>query len=296
MPSATAASIAAAISADVAVEAEAGGGDGQRLVVAEVGGRRDAGEREHAVRSVVVAGCDPGDVRCVEGPVERRVERSRRVPIRRLGRSEGLLHDHLRRRGLRLAFRESCGIRQPLWIEERMIRVDAVVDHPDLHAVPCGRERRPPELVGADHLRPLVEQLASRDRGAANRERVVGHVGPDLGDPGNVRQELDVRGRHDEREAVGDDPVAPAHPGRRDRRNDVVLGSSLCRLELPDVVPVRRRGERPAKGCQRWCVQGYDHLGHRHRRSCQPAAGDRCGRQGRDRKEDDPSQSADERT
>ena len=78
----------------------------------------------------------------------------------------------------------------------------------DLHPLARGREARAPELVGADHLRPLVERARARDRRPRDGERVVGEVRPDLRDARDRREPADVAGRDDEREPVGDEPVA----------------------------------------------------------------------------------------
>ena len=58
----------------VAVEAEAGGGDRQRLVVPEIGVGRDAGERQRAVGRGVSPAAIPGNVGGVEGAVLGRIE------------------------------------------------------------------------------------------------------------------------------------------------------------------------------------------------------------------------------
>src|SRR5439155_883641 len=60
-------------------------------------------------------------------------------------------------------FREAGWVGQSGRIEERMPLVDALVDDRDLHAVPCGRERRAPERRRADQPRGAVERGVVRD-------------------------------------------------------------------------------------------------------------------------------------
>src|SRR5438477_10750463 len=95
----------------VPVGAEVGGQDQERLVVAEVGVRRDTRDGGRTRARSMIAGGDAGDMCGMEGL--RRIERIRRVLPRRRAGGEGTLHDYLRRRELRLAFREARRVAQP---------------------------------------------------------------------------------------------------------------------------------------------------------------------------------------
>ena len=121
----------------------------------------------------VVAGRDAGDV----GRVERVLTGSNGTFAYfhdRVRRRERPLDDHLGRRVLDLALREPGRVLETGRIEERMGRVEAVVDDPDLHAVPGGLEVRAPQGVRrrSRPSRPV----------SADGERVVAHVRPDLRD------------------------------------------------------------------------------------------------------------------
>ena len=184
----------------VAVEPEAGGRDGQGLVVAEVRVRRDAGEQG-----------GPAPAR------RARRRRSRRHASRGTnwsGRTALAAYFHVGDGGVNVRctitfgvascvwpFGNPGGYWKPLGLKYGMVGLDTVVDDPDLHPVAGRLEVRAPELVGADLLRAEL-----------HRERVVANVRPDLRDARNVCELRDLRAREDDGEAVRDEPVAPADP------------------------------------------------------------------------------------
>ena len=142
-------------------------GDAERLVVAEVGA---GGCREPEAPVRVGACCFPPLCRRRECRGRRgRGRTAPRVGVGRCRGSERPRDDHLRRRIRGLTLRKAGRICLPCRREERVRLVDSVVDDPDLHSLPCGRESRPPHGRRADDLRCLVEQC------------VVADTRPDLG-------------------------------------------------------------------------------------------------------------------
>ena len=113
--------------------------------------------------------------------------------------------------------------------------VDAVVDDPDLDPGSVGLERRSGEVAGVD----------GRAVGAGGR--AVGGPGHDASYTRQRPQPGEGGTRGDHREAVRDDPVAPAHDGageRRVERHDeaVLLPVEPGTSPRPGVV-----GERPPR-------------------------------------------------
>ena len=96
----------------------------------------------------------------------------------------------------------------------------------------------PPDGRRADHLRRPVEQ------------RVVADARPDLRDPGDACELVELGARDDDGEAVEHDAEAPAHAGGGNRGVDPRLQRTLRDVEAPQVVPARRRA-RAAAGCGR---------------------------------------------
>ena len=108
--------------------------------------------------------------------------------------------------------------------------VDAVVDHADLDPVARGRERGPPDLRRADHLRALVERAV-----VADALLHLAHAG-NRRDPRRC-----VCGRHDG-EAVQHQLVAPADARARDDGADAGCDARLLALDLG--AGMRTLGER----------------------------------------------------
>ena len=184
----------------VAVQPDVGHGrNGQDPVVAEVGPRRDPGQRGSTAAEghlrPVVPGRDPGDVRAVLRllGIERELGEARAGG----GGREGSSRDHLRGRVGGLALRKAGWHRIPGGIEERMPVVDAVVDDPDLHPLARGRQPGAPEGGRADGGRAPVEL------GPVARAPVHG------GDAVDLLQPSDGTGGDDDRKRVHDDPVTP---------------------------------------------------------------------------------------
>ena len=185
--------------------------------------RGDPGDVEAVRVRVGVAGGDARDVRAVVVDVVDSDEGECLDRIRRPRRGERPRDDDLWRRVGRVPFREAGWVGQSGRIEERMPLVDALVDDRDLHAVPCGRERRAPERRRADQPRGAVERGVVRD------------AWPDPGDAADPREPGDVSCRRDDGEPVDDDGVVPAHVRGRDRALDP-------------------RGERPLRGLELMAV------------------------------------------
>ena len=156
----------------------------QAAVVAEPGLRRDTREPAHLGpselarrRHAEVAGEDARDVGAVarDAGVERQAIRAGCA-----GRRERAGDDHLAVRVGAVAAREAGRILQALRREERVVHVDAVVDHADLDACSAPGELGAPDGGRADHL------------GHGVRERVVGEVRVDGRDARHPSQRRDL--------------------------------------------------------------------------------------------------------
>ena len=121
------------------------------------------------------------------------------VAVAGAGRRERARDDDFRVGEARLALREAGRHCVAAGIEERVRVIDARVDDPDLHALPCGVERGAPEPGRADRLRRGVElrlEAACVVDVPDARESLAGAGGGGL--------------REHHREAVRHKPVAPA--------------------------------------------------------------------------------------
>ena len=132
--------------------------------------------------------------------------------------------------------------------------VDAVVDQPDLDALPRRGEGLPPERRGADQGRSRVRRLGGARFGNV-AQRVIRHRRPD----GRARQRAQARQiglGEDDRDAVERDPVVPADAGCRNRHGEPRRECALRRGQRPEVGDRRRRahghGVTPSRrGCER---------------------------------------------
>ena len=148
MPSATAASMAATISAALPSSPTSRiGRDGERLVVAEIRARSDARKPgTTGRRRVRISGSDAGDV----GRMTRLkgIERLPRVLPGGSGRRKCPCHDHLRGRIGDLSSGEARRHRVAGRREVGVPLVDAVVDDRDLHPLTLVREAGLPRRPG----------------------------------------------------------------------------------------------------------------------------------------------------
>ena len=243
----------------VAVQAHLGRWDREHLVVADVRARCHAREAPAVHGDAGVTGRDPGDMRAVPGVLG--VERLAGVPPGRRPRREGPGHDHLRVRVRRLALREAGRHRVAARREEGVVLLDAVVHDPDAHPVAGRRQVGAPERRRADHLRRAVEA------GGVARRR------PDARHARDACELAQTPLRHDDREAVEHDAVAPAHAGAGDAL-DAALDLPPAAVELAQVAGARgrahvdpaqlgRRRQHPARahgGRERGPVERDDHL------------------------------------
>ncbi len=143
-------------------------------------------------------------------------ERKPHARRRRAGlRSERSSDDHLRGRESLLTLGKARRHRVPGRIEVRMLGVDARVDDPDLDSLARGVERRSPERGGADLLW----------RGGGLRRVAPG--GQDVANAMQAAEACDVVSGQREREAVGDEPVAPPDSRRRDLRRELLAEGAL---------------------------------------------------------------------
>ena len=219
----------------------------EHLVVPEVCARRDARNPPAASRRRVrISGGDTCDVRAVARVVVR--ERDARARRGRALRREDPRDDHLRRREALLALRKSGRHRVASRVEEGMAGVDPRVDDPDLHALPRSVEPLAPEGWRADLLR-CRRQL-----------RRIAAGGENVANTRNGAQPWELGARKGEREAVRDEPVAPADLGGRES------GSQLL-PEHPLLACDRRMAARCPRERRR--LEQHDDLRalHGHRRS-----------------------------
>ena len=222
----------------VAVEPEARRRDRQRLVVAEVRARRDARE-EDAPRPR----CRGRPRRC-----RRRGSRgtSRCCSGRRASPRTSTCGRRRRERALRRSPSASCSVREALREAGRIREagrrevgvagLDPVVDDrrsssrcPGSRAsAPRACRRRSSAARGCERSGEMRE----RRRRASGRST----FGQTLATPGTCASAANLGARHDDREAVGDEAVAPADLSARDRGADVALGRPPA--------PPRARGRR----------------------------------------------------
>ena len=212
--------------------------------------------------------------------------------VRRRGGRERALHDHLRRRELRLALREARRIREAGRVEVRVGRLEAVVDDPDLHAVAGGREGRRPRACRRRSAPGRLDRRAARGSARSARPSPT---------PGHVREQRRVCERgQDDGEAVRDEPVAPADLRGRDRRDWMRSRERACAAASSRAiggVAAPTASDRP-NDASGGAFERDDDLGRRDRAArAETVAGENDGGRGRrDEKDDEPLQSADERT
>ena len=181
--------------------------------------RGDAADSQPVREGVRVPGCDPGDVCGVSGLL--RIERLPRVTPRRPGRRERARHDDLCRRERELPLRESVRCDVAGGVEEGVRLVDAVVDDPDLDPGTRVGERGAGDVTGTDRGRIRAGQ------------HPIGRRAVDVTYARKAAETVDVRGRQDDRDAVRDEPVAPAHRRVRDRRMERGREAALLGVDSP---------------------------------------------------------------
>ena len=276
MPSATAASIAAAISALLPSSPKSGRRDGERLVVADVGVR--ARRRKACCRRPACRGRRP---RCPRR-ASRGTTRSGRTASTRTSTSATAARTCAARSpsGSCTAvcpFGNPGGYWKPVGLKYGWRRVEAVVDDPDLHPVPGGLEVRAPELVGADLLRA---ELGRRARGSGRSARPRRRPAP-----ARASRPRSAAARPRARSRRAGSASGSATPGAsvRSRADD----RCLLRLDAAQVARVARGEQRAAEDCERRRLQRHDDLGRRHGRRPNPSPGETDGGECRRTEEDE---------
>ena len=208
------------------------------LVIPDVRARGDAGDDQSGTYDRLrVSGGDAGDVRAVGVIIP--VERELSARLHRAGRRKRAGDDHLGRRELLLALRETGRHRVARRVEERMARVDPGVEDADLHALAGGRERGSPERRSTDLAGAAIELRRVRSR--------LVHVA----DSGNLPEGVDLCARQSDREAVYDEPVTPVDARVRKPRRE--LGPKCLLLGVD-------RGASSWRFCQRRRCERDDDL------------------------------------
>ena len=210
----------------VRIRAHARVGLDEDLVVPEIRAGSDTGDTALSRRRVGVPGGDAGDV-CAVTRVALVVGHPRARKLRARG-CEDTRDDHLRGGERALTLGEALRHRVARRVEERVRRVDARVDDPDLDALARRVERCAPQGTCAD----LLGRRRELRLVASGREDV-----PHARERAQVRH-LALRQRHGE--PVRHQPVAPADSCVRNLTSELSAEGALLGLDRRGGVRVER--------------------------------------------------------